>query len=895
MKFVVSLTLAIFISFFSIGQISITFPMEKAVFQRSINNSATINIAGNYSTDMTSVEARFINVKNGQVIIDWTTLTTYFNGGIFNGYISNVPGGWYTVELRGKSGTNIVATTSLNKVGVGEVFLIAGQSNAQGLDGFQGEVGANDERVLSHNEVSWYNIDIGQCDKKTPNYPSFSQIFSDGNTRSYLSKTGFNPWCYGKLGDDLVKKLDVPIVFFNAGATATTSYNWKESSDGQETKNVYTKAQYCNLVGAPYSGLEKIINYYASVFGVRAILWHHGEADNYAITSESNYFSNINHVIDKTRLEIGKIPWVVSKASVSDKNANGGLGNPNYNIINAQNSLVNSSNQIFSGPSTDDILGSFRSDYDYGVHFFGGGLIELANRWNAALSEDFFKNAIPISARNFPQVSISWQSTNVLRLTAPAGYNTYKWVRIDIGNEDYEDATEAISQSIDRSSGSYRCYVTDVQGNITFTQPVSVGERCSSITYLSDIQPSSSTNSWGPIETDKSNGEAGAGDGTTLKIRGVSYSKGIGVHANSTIVYNLNNNYSRFISTIGLDDEIATATEGATVIFRVYKDNVLSYTSATLNKNSSAVKLNIDVKDVNELKLEVNDAGDSFFADHADWANARLHCVDTQVPSAPTSLKESLLSQNCVTLTWNSSTDNMEVEKYNIYQDGDFIGSVDAPITTFGVSSLNQLHYYTFVVKAVDYSGNVSNQSNLIEIVTLQNMIIANSKKIINKGQSSSLTAYGCFGGIVTWSNGSNSNPLVVSSMDTIIYSVTCKIGDCTSIAVKDTVKVIPDCKSLYTLIKNKDNFSGSSTSLTFNASQTISANNVISSRAKVNYNAAKSITLLPGFSANSGTVFIAKIAGCPDTPSAPSSSADNLEVAPIIETKLRTSRKLTK
>jgi hypothetical protein len=850
---------------------------------------------------MTSVEARFINVQNGQVIIDWTTLTTYFNGGIFSGSVSNVPGGWYTVELRGKSGTNIVATTSLNKVGVGEVFLIAGQSNAQGLAGNQGEVGATDERVLSHNEVSWYNIDIGQCDKKTPNYPSFSQIFSNESTRSYLSKTSFNPWCYGRLGDELVKKLDVPVVFFNAGATGTTSYNWKESSDGQETKNVYTQAQYCNLVGAPYSGLEKIINYYASVFGVRAILWHHGESDNYANTSESNYFSNINHVINKTRLEIGKIPWVISKVSVFDKNANSGLGNPNYNIINAQNSLINSSNQIFSGPYTDDILGSFRSD---DVHFYGSGLIELANRWDAALSKDFFENSIPIIAQNLPQVSISWQSTNVLRLTAPAGYSTYKWVRTDTGNEDYEDATEATSQSIDRSSGSYRCYVTDGQGNITFTQPVTVQNttsQCSSvgltsclgITYLSNNQPCRSFNSWGPIEMDKSNGENGVGDGKTIKIRGVSYSKGIGVHANSIIVYNLNNNFGRFISSIGIDDDKVDATEGATVIFKVYKDNILSYTSAILNKNSAVVKVNIDVIGVNELKLEVNDAGDNNFADHADWANARLHCVDTQAPSAPTSLKESLLSQNCVTLTWNPSTDNMEVEKYNIYQDGALIGTVDAPTTTYKVTNLNQLNYYTYVVKVVDYSGNISNQSNLLEIVTLQNIIITNSKKNITKGQSSTLTANGCFGGIVTWSNGSTSNPLVVSPIDTTIYSATCKIGDCISIAVKDTVKVIPDCKSLYSLVKNKDNYSGITTSLTFNASQTISANNLISSSAKVNYNAAKSITLLPGFSANSGTVFNAKIADCPSPPSSSSSSADNLEVAPV-ETKLRTSRKLT-
>jgi hypothetical protein len=231
MKFVISLTLAIFTSFFSIGQISITFPMEKAVFQRSIYNSATINIAGNYSTDMTSVEARFINVQNNQVIIEWTTLTTNLNGGIFNGYISNVPGGWYTVEVRGKLGTNIVATSNLNRVGVGEVFLIAGQSNAQGLVGNQGEVGSNDERVLSHNEVSWYDIVNEQCDNKVSSYPSFSQIFSNESTRSYLSKTSFNPWCYGRLGDKLVEKLGVPVVFFNAGAEGTTSYNWKENNE----------------------------------------------------------------------------------------------------------------------------------------------------------------------------------------------------------------------------------------------------------------------------------------------------------------------------------------------------------------------------------------------------------------------------------------------------------------------------------------------------------------------------------------------------------------------------------------------------------------------------------------------------------------------------------------
>ncbi|WP_238805364.1 NPCBM/NEW2 domain-containing protein [Emticicia aquatica] len=846
--------------------------MEKAVFQRNQNNTANIYIAGNYTSSISTVEARFTNATNSQVVIDWTVFSSNINGGIFHGSVANVPGGWYNIEVRGKMNGNIVGTTNINKVGVGEVFIIAGQSNAQGREGDQGEVGATDERVVSHNEVSWFDAGLGQCDIKFPNYPTFSQITSASGTRSYLSKTGQNPWCYGKLGDNLVNKLGVPVAFFNSGAISTSSVNWKESSDGSPTNNHYSNVQYCNAVGVPYSGLKRVLNYYASIFGVRAILWHQGETDNYMTNTGSNYISNINYVINKSRTHLGQnIPWVISRATVFDKNANGGSGNSSSTIINAQNSVINSSNKIFSGPYTDDILGSNRSDE---VHFYGSGLIELANRWDASLSLDFFNNATPIPAQPLPNISISCASLNQQRLTAPGGYVSYKWVKVDSGNQDFEDTAEATTQIIDRSSGSYRCYLTDNLGNITFTQTVTVQNvaaqcscvgiiSCSGITYLSDNQPCSSTNGWGPIEFNKSNGENGTGDGTTIKLKGVSYAKGIGVHANSEIRYNLNNSFGRFIAELGIDDEVSTAVGGATVIFKVYKDNVISYTSGIINKNTSTVKININVVGVNELRLVVDDSGDNSFADHADWAGARLHCVDSQAPTAPTGLVESLISQNCATLTWNASTDNMEVEKYNIYKDGALIGFVNAPITTYRVTGLNQLNYYQFRVKAVDYSGNESSQSNLVEVVTLQNLVITNSNKQINIGQSSSLYAFGCFGGTVTWSTNSTQNPILVSPTDTTTYSVTCTIGDCTSAATSETVNVIPNCKNSYNLLQGIDDFVTSTTNLTYNASQTIRATNIISSEAKVNYNAGQSITLLPGFQSIPGTVFKASIVGC--------------------------------
>ena len=45
--------------------------------------------------------------------------------------------------------------------------------------------------------------------------------------------------------------------------------------------------------------------------------------------------------------------------------------------------------------------------------------------------------------------------------------------------------------------------------------------------------------------------EAGSG---AIQLNGVTYEKGIGAHANSTIIYNLNGEYGRFATDVGMDD-----------------------------------------------------------------------------------------------------------------------------------------------------------------------------------------------------------------------------------------------------------------------------------------------------------------------------------------------------
>ncbi len=140
--------------------------------------------------------------------------------------------------------------------------------------------------------------------------------------------------------------------------------------------------------------------------------------------------------------------------------------------------------------------------------------------------------------------------------------------------------------------------------------------------YLSDLNPSSASNGWGPYEEDKSNGEQQGGDGQPLKLNGQTYLKGLGTHATSILQYQLNGAYNRFVADVGIDDEV---TDGGTVIFRVRGDGgVLLYESPTLTYGSAIRHVDVSVTGYDVLTLEVATSGDGTTKDHADWADARV-------------------------------------------------------------------------------------------------------------------------------------------------------------------------------------------------------------------------------------------------------------------------------
>ena len=90
--------------------------------------------------------------------------------------------------------------------------------------------------------------------------------------------------------------------------------------------------------------------------------------------------------------------------------------------------------------------------------------------------------------------------------------------------------------------------------------------------------------------------------------------------------------------------------------------------------------------------------------------------TDTVAPTAPT-LAASGTTQTTTNLSWSGATDNVAVTGYDVYREATLLGSTAS--TTFAATGLVASTSYTFTVRAKDAAGNVSINSNVINVTTL--------------------------------------------------------------------------------------------------------------------------------------------------------------------------------
>jgi len=459
------------IQYTSLAQLSLSYPFNGTVFQRNASGQGNIPIGGSYTGAVDRIEARAVSVAGGSTT-GWATIHNNPSNGIFGGTLNNVSGGWYTLEVRSVLFNNVVQTTSLSRVGVGEVFVVAGQSNGRGLDNYGALASSDGQGRVKYINSSW-PCPNGTCQSVEPPFPVISTLNSTFPGLA-IAPNGVSPWAYGELGDALIGRFNVPVAFFNTAADGTSVGNWSRSSDGLPSAHVFFGTQYANNADFPYHWLRKSLNYYAHLFGIRAILWHQGESDNLKNnngdpsdnTSAAEYRDSLQYVINKSRAHSGKsaLAWAVSRASyLAPRGADS-------EVVNGQNSIINSLNKIFAGPETDNI----QIPREDGVHIknvSGGvqGVSQLASAWNSALNTSFFNDATPYAAATLPNISLSC-SGGTYSISGPVGYQ-YFWVN---NNDDIALAFSA-NQTITPGTGTYRVYLKDpVTGNITISQAIVV-------------------------------------------------------------------------------------------------------------------------------------------------------------------------------------------------------------------------------------------------------------------------------------------------------------------------------------------------------------------------------------------------------------------------------------
>ena len=334
------------------GTVSVTTPRARQIFQRNGSNTGTIVISGTYTGTPERIEARMLVMPgsgNTGTPTAWTTIVAAPAGGTFVGTLAGVAaGGWYQMEVRSVSGGTPLSNTAIvQRVGVGELYVTAGQSNSANW----GELGVNTD-----DRVSAMDFSTGAWSMAADPMPG-----CDGPRGSVWTR----------LGPLLTSATNVPVGFICVGVGGTPVGYWEApSTEG-----------YLRLKAAAQAFPTK---------GFRAVLWHQGESDSYDSTTTADYQARLSSAITQLRTDAGwAVPWYVAEAS--------DLSNTTLTqeepVMAGQRRVIHVDPLVLAGPATDDFHLEGKL-YD-GVHFNNAGMADHAQQWAEVLA-----GSPPIAPKN---------------------------------------------------------------------------------------------------------------------------------------------------------------------------------------------------------------------------------------------------------------------------------------------------------------------------------------------------------------------------------------------------------------------------------------------------------------------------------------------------------------
>ncbi len=167
--------------------------------------------------------------------------------------------------------------------------------------------------------------------------------------------------------------------------------------------------------------------------------------------------------------------------------------------------------------------------------------------------------------------------------------------------------------------GETKIHVSTADGFLTETYTIEFEPV--SYLHLSDINWESATTGWGTVNKDQSV----AGPKITLMGEDgpAIYDKGLGIHANSEIVYDLSQwDFDLFETYVGVEQH--ADRDGRFFQFEVWLDGEKVYETERMKRSTPAKFISLDIRGKEELKLVMKEAGDGIGHGHGAWADAKL-------------------------------------------------------------------------------------------------------------------------------------------------------------------------------------------------------------------------------------------------------------------------------
>lgn len=342
-------------------------PQDHQVHQRHSARAGKVIIAGKLSSPTAReavVEARLIHLISNP---PWRHLTNLAaNTDAFRAELEVPAGGWYRLEVRVRQDDTTLAETNVPHVGVGEVFLIAGQSNSANHG--EEKQKPTSELVVAFSGKGW----------QLANDP---QPGASGNGGSFLPP----------FADAIAAQFKVPVGLVAVGVGATSVREWLPRGTRFPQPPTLT-GNVTRLDSVEWESKGHLFNNLVARTkqlgprGFRAVLWHQGESDaNQKDTTRTLpgdlYRNFMVQLIRDSRREAGwDFPWFVAQASYHTPD------DPGSADIRAAQAALWKSGVAVEGPDSDALTGELRDSGGKGVHFSGKGLRVHGAKWAEKVS-----------------------------------------------------------------------------------------------------------------------------------------------------------------------------------------------------------------------------------------------------------------------------------------------------------------------------------------------------------------------------------------------------------------------------------------------------------------------------------------------------------------------------